>query len=72
MPVITIDVTCVTLYSNDSTSYIYSLNGITLEREYLYWTNNAKGTQQYAAIAKAFAEPFYRAVPLQTFNIYSI
>jgi len=32
------------LYSNDTTSYIYNLNGITLEREYLYWTNSPLGT----------------------------
>ena len=38
------NVTSQVLYSNKTTSYIYSLNGITLEREYLYWTNNPKGT----------------------------
>jgi hypothetical protein len=64
------NVTSQVLYSNYTTSYIYSLNGITLEREYLYWTNTPKGTQQYAAVAKAFAEPFIHAVPLQTFNAY--
>lgn len=39
------NVTSQVLYSNYTTSYIYSLNGITLEREYLYWTNTPKGTQ---------------------------
>jgi len=44
MPVMTTNITCETLYSNETTSYIYSLNGITIEREYLYWTNNPKDT----------------------------
>ncbi len=35
-----INVTCEVLYSNDTTAYIYALQGITLEREYLYWSND--------------------------------
>ena len=57
------------LYSQNTTSYIYALQGITVEREYLYWSNSHVGNKVNTPVSKAFAEPFIKRVPLQTFAI---
>lgn len=41
---------------------------MTIEREYLYWTND-NNVEEYGALNKAFTEPFVRAVPFFTFGI---
>lgn len=63
-----INVTCTVIYSSNSTNYIRSLSGLTLEREYLYWTNNGTNT---SSISKAYTQPFVKQVPLQTFAVVS-
>lgn len=67
-----INVTCEDLYTYDSTKYARDIQAITLEREYLYWTNKYTATSDHqSAIAKAFTEPFMKQVPLQTFIVDS-
>jgi hypothetical protein len=69
MKTIDTNVSCEVLYSKNTTSYIYSLQGLTLEREYLYWTNSHIEGQTNIPVAKAFAEPFIKKVPMQTFAV---
>lgn len=63
------DVYCETLYSVNTTKYMYALQGITVEREYLYWTNEHSFETLNTPVSKAFAEPFIKKVPLQTFTL---
>ena len=58
------EVYCDTLYSVNTTKYLYNLEGITLEREYLYWTNSHRFDSINTPVAKAFSEPFIKKVPL--------
>jgi hypothetical protein len=58
-----VEVACEEVYSNETTKYITDIGGITIEREYLYWTNKHVPTD-YPAISKAFTEPFIKQVPL--------
>lgn len=46
------------------------MGGITIEREYLYWTNKYVPID-FPAVSKAFTEPFIKQVPLQTFSVVS-
>lgn len=68
-----INVTCEDLYTPESTKYATNISGITLEREYVYWTNNLNEStaDQSSAVVKAFSEPFIKQVPLQTFQVSS-
>ncbi|TNV77989.1 hypothetical protein FGO68_gene12379 [Halteria grandinella] len=68
-----INVTCEDVYTSDSTQYATDIQGITIEREYLYWTNNLTGSDanHTSAVAKAFVEPFIKQIPLQTFQVTS-
>ena len=58
------DVYCDTLYSVNTTKYLYNLEGITLEREYLYWSNSHTFNSINTPVSKAFSEPFIKKVPL--------
>jgi hypothetical protein len=42
-----INVSCQEVYSQSSTKYASDIKGITLEREYLYWTNNLTSFNMY-------------------------
>ena len=59
------------LYTAVTTSTTHNLEDLTIEKEFLYWTNSAK-FQRFGTVHKAFTEPFGRAVPLQTFEEYDI
>ena len=59
------------LYSTETTVTTRNLEDLTIEKEYLYWTNSATSGQK-GSLHKAFTEPFGRAVPLQTFENYEI
>ena len=59
------------LYSTASTTTASNLEDLTIEKEYLFWTNSATSDGS-GAVHKAFTEPFGRAVPLQTFADYDI
>jgi len=58
------EVYCDTLYSVNTTKYLYNLEGITLERDYLYWSNSHRFDSINTPVAKAFSEPFIKKVPL--------
>ena len=59
------------MYSAKSTSTANNLEDISIEREYLYWTNSAH-TGKHGSVHKAFTEPFRRQVPFQTYEDYTV
>ena len=59
------------LYSSASTVTANNLEDITIEREYLYWTNS-HSEGKHGSIHKAFTEPFGRAAPFQTYEDYTV
>lgn len=59
------------LYSRATTETANNLEDISIENEYLYWTNSASGGR-HGSIHKAFTEPFVRAVPFQTYEDYDV
>ena len=48
------------LYTSETTDTANALEDITIEKEYLYWTNSA-ASGKHGSIHKAFTEPFVRA-----------
>ena len=69
------DTTCVedctdlshVLYSSATTETANNLRDITIEREYLYWTNEGS-TGRHGSVHKSFAEPFINQSPFQTYE----
>ena len=59
------------LYTSQTTVTADNLEDLTIEKEYLYWTNSSSNSK-FGTVHKAFTEPFGRAVPLQTFERYDI
>lgn len=59
------------LYDTATTESASNIEDISIEREYLYWTNSANNGR-HGSIHKAFTEPFGRAVPFQTYDNYEI
>jgi len=44
---------------------------LTIEREYVYWTNVGEG-KQHGLIHKAFTEPYVRNLPIQSYTIHDL
>jgi len=65
------DVTPKRLYSADDTVTATNLVDITIEREYLYWTNSAH-RGRHGSVHKAFTEPFIHPSPFQTYEDYQV
>lgn len=59
------------VYSSNSTSAMFQAEGLTIDREYIYWTN-VNGGSEHGAIHKGFTDPFVSAVPFQTYQINDI
>ena len=59
------------LYDRGTTDSATNIEDISIEREYLYWTNSAN-SGRHGSIHKAFTEPFGRAVPFQTYDNYEV
>ena len=57
-----------------TTATTYNLEDISIEREYLYWTQSGHGGHEarHGSIHKAFTEPFVSATPFQTYEDYQI
>ena len=59
-------------YSAHSTVTANNLEDITIESEYLYWTNSHH-EGKHGSVHKAFTEPFpYRPTPFQTYEDYTV
>ena len=52
----------VRLYTGNDTVTAKNLSDITIEREYLYWTNSAHAGR-HGSVHKAFTEPFVHPSP---------
>ena len=63
-----------TLYTSVTTETTYDVEAISIEREYLYWTQSGQPVhdRRHGSIHKAFTEPFVNATPFQTYEDYSI
>jgi len=72
-PVMRINLTCTEVYSSNTTSYVSNIGAITIEREYLYWTNTDQQSDSFnqSSVCKAFTTPFIKQVPFQTFQVLS-
>jgi len=67
VPVINLDFERV--YDGRTSESVMYPKAIDIEREYLYWTNfNTTGI--HGAVHKAFTEPFVRAEPFQSYEVY--
>mmetsp|Transcript_31677 Transcript_31677/g.23479 ORF Transcript_31677/g.23479 Transcript_31677/m.23479 type:complete len:208 (-) Transcript_31677:332-955(-) len=56
------------IYSQNLTEYLSFPEAITIEREYIYWTNVGEGSEN-GIIHKAFTDPFVRNLPIQSYTI---
>lgn len=59
------------LYTSHTTVTADNLEDLTIEKEYLYWSNSSSDNR-FGTVHKAFTEPFGRGIPLQTFERYDI
>ena len=50
------------MYDQRTTSTVLGLTDISIEKEYLYWTNE-EPLPEHGSVHKAFTEPFVRAAP---------
>ena len=51
------------LYTSHTTVTADNLEDLSIEKEYLYWTNSSSDSK-FGIVHKAFTEPFGRGIPL--------
>lgn len=66
----TADLSPTFLYGANTTETMHQPLGLTIEREYLYWTNTNQSAARHGAIHKAFTEPFVFRSPIMTYDVY--
>ena len=58
-------------YDALSSKTVTNVSDVTIEQEYLYWTNDSH-SDGHGGIHKAFTEPFIKAAPFQTYEIQDV
>ena len=59
------------IYTKNETMSLHNPEALTIEREYIYWTNVGQGSE-FGAIHKGFTDPFIKNAPLNTYQIYDL
>ena len=60
-----------TVYEGESSRSAVNMQDITIEHEYLYWTNDSH-SDGHGGVHKAFTEPFIKKEPFQTYEIKDV
>ena len=66
-----VDLVSPTLYSGDMSRSAVNMQDISIEEEYLYWTNDSH-SNGHGGVHKAFTEPFIKNEPFQTYEIKDV
>ena len=66
-----VDLISKNLYEGEFSRAAINMQAISIEHEYLYWTNDSH-LDGHGGVHKAFTEPFIRNEPFQTYEIKDV
>lgn len=66
-----VDLVSDTLYEGEFSRSAVNMQSISIEQEYLYWSNDSH-EDGHGGVHKAFTEPFIRKEPFQTYEIKDV